>query len=54
MAFDLIIRGGTWFDGMGSPPAVRDIGVRDGRVVAVSASELDADGCPEVLDAAGR
>ncbi|GAA2213974.1 amidohydrolase family protein [Nonomuraea monospora] len=51
--FDLIIKGGRWFDGTGSPSAVRDLGVRAGRVAAVSAEPLPRAGCPKVLDAGG-
>ena len=40
MSFDTIIRGGRWFDGTGAPSAVRDIGIRDGQVVAI-AENLD-------------
>lgn len=52
--FDTLLRGGTYFDGTGTPGAVRDVGLRDGRVVAVSATPLPADGCPDIVDAAGR
>jgi len=54
MAFDVIIRNGRWFDGTGARSAIRDLGIRDGRVAAVSEEPLDATGCPEVLDATGR
>ncbi|WP_395696233.1 amidohydrolase family protein [Nocardioides sp.] len=54
MSFDAIIKGGRWFDGTGAPSAVRNLGVRDGRVVAVTTEDLDETGCPEVVDAAGR
>jgi N-acyl-D-aspartate/D-glutamate deacylase len=54
MTFDLIIRDGRWFDGTGAPSAARDVGIREGRVAAVSAEPLDATGCPEVVDAAGK
>ncbi len=52
--YDSIIKGGTWFDGTGAPPAVRDIGIRDGRVAAVSAEPLDESGCATVVDATGK
>ncbi len=52
--FDVIIKGGRWFDGGGGPSAVRSVGVRDGRVAAVSADDLDETGCPRVIDAAGQ
>lgn len=54
VTYDTIIRHGRWFDGTGAPSAVRDIGIRNGHVVAVSADELDATGCPQVIDATGK
>ncbi|GAA4116718.1 amidohydrolase family protein [Nocardioides fonticola] len=53
MTYDTIIRGGLWFDGSGAPAAVRDIGVTDGVVTAVSAAPLEAGEHTEVIDAAG-
>ena len=54
MSFDTIIRGGRWFDGTGADSALRNIGIRAGRIAAISADDLDATGCPEVIDATGR
>lgn len=54
MSFDTIIRNGRWFDGTGAPAAVRNVGIRNGRVAAVTPHELDATGCADVIDAAGR
>ncbi|KHO20613.1 N-acyl-D-amino-acid deacylase family protein [Mycolicibacterium setense] len=51
MSFDTIIRNGRWFDGTGAPSAVRDIGIRNGHVVAISPDRLDATDCPQVIDA---
>lgn len=51
MAFDVIIRNGRWFDGTGARSAARVLGIRDGRVAAVSEEPLDARGRPEVVDA---
>jgi N-acyl-D-aspartate/D-glutamate deacylase len=51
-AYDVIVKGGLWFDGTGAPPALRDIGVKDGRVAAVSEAPLT--GAAEVIDAKGR
>ena len=34
-AYDLLIRGGTVYDGAGSPGAPADIAIRDGVIVAV-------------------
>ncbi len=57
MTYDVIIRDGLWFDGTGSAPLTRTIGIRDGVVAAVagpSDGPLDETGCPEVIDAAGK
>lgn len=54
MSFDTIIRGGRWFDGTGAPSALRNIGIRDGRITAITPHELDATECPEVIDAVGK
>ena len=54
MTYDTIIRGGRWFDGTGAPSAVRNIGIRGGHVVAVSADDLDDTGCPQLIDATGK
>ncbi len=53
-SYDVIIRGGRWFDGTGSPSAIRHLGLRDGRVATVSATPLDEAGCPRVIDASGQ
>jgi N-acyl-D-aspartate/D-glutamate deacylase len=57
VAYDVIIRDGLWFDGTGSAPQTRTLGIRDGVVTAVadpSQGPLDETGCPEVIDAAGK
>ena len=54
VSYDTIIKNGRWFDGTGAPSAVRNIGIRAGHVVAVDTEDLDATGCPEVIDASGR
>jgi N-acyl-D-aspartate/D-glutamate deacylase len=52
--FEIIVKNGLWFDGSGAEPVLANLGVRDGKVTAVSAVELDEDGCPEVIDATGK
>ena len=48
---DVVIRDGSIVDGSGAPPTTGDVGVRDGRIVAVgevdepARREIDADGC---------
>jgi N-acyl-D-aspartate/D-glutamate deacylase len=54
VSYDTIIRNGRWFDGSGAPSAVRNIGIRDGRIAAVTPHELDATGCPQVVEADGK
>lgn len=54
VSFDTIIRNGRWFDGTGAPSAVRNIGIRDGHVVAISPEPLDETDCPQVVDATGK
>jgi N-acyl-D-aspartate/D-glutamate deacylase len=54
VTYDTIIRNGRWFDGTGTASAVRDLGIRDGHVVAVSADQLDESGCPQVIDATAK
>ena len=54
MNFDTVIRNGRWFDGTGAPSAIRNIGIRDGHVAAMSERPLDDAECPQVIDAAGK
>ena len=51
---DVIIKNGLHFDGTGAPGVVRNLGIRDGRVVAVSEAPLSETGCPRVIDARGK
>jgi len=54
VTFDAIIRNGRWFDGSGAPSAVRDIGIKDGRVAAITPHPLDETDCEQVIDASGK
>jgi N-acyl-D-aspartate/D-glutamate deacylase len=51
---DTIIANGLFFDGTGAPGAIRDLGLRDGRVVAISAQPLDPASAARRIDAAGK
>ncbi len=50
MAFDLVIKNGTFFDGSGAPGVPRHVGIAQGRVAALSEAPLDETGA-EVIDA---
>ena len=52
--YDTIIRNGRWFDGSGAPSAIRNIGIRNGHIAAVSVADLNEDDCPSVIDATGK
>jgi len=54
MTYDVIIRNGLWFDGTGSAPQVRTLGIRDGIVDTVSVGPLNETDCPDVIDASGK
>jgi N-acyl-D-aspartate/D-glutamate deacylase len=51
--FDRIIENGLFFDGLGSLPAVRHLGIRGDRLAAVSAAPLPRGAATQVLDARG-
>jgi len=50
-AFDLVLVGGTVYDGSGEPPRVADVGIRGGRIEAVG--DLSADRAGRRLDVRG-
>lgn len=52
--YDVVVRGGLWFDGTGAPGVVRNLGIRDGVVATASADELPIDPGTDVIDAHGR
>jgi N-acyl-D-aspartate/D-glutamate deacylase len=54
MTYDTVIRNGRWFDGTGAPSAIRNIGIRDGHVVAVTVAPLDESEATDVIDATGK
>jgi N-acyl-D-aspartate/D-glutamate deacylase len=51
MSYDTVIRRGRLFDGTGAESRVRDIGIRDGRIVDISEEPLDPGECTDVVDA---
>jgi N-acyl-D-aspartate/D-glutamate deacylase len=53
-SFDTIVRRGLFFDGQQTPSTVRDIGIKDGLIAAISEEPLLAGPDTEVIDAEGR
>src|SRR5262245_28891433 len=52
--FDVIVKNGRWFDGLGSPSAVRHSGISGRRGQTTSETPLSEQGCPRVIDASGQ
>jgi N-acyl-D-glutamate deacylase len=52
--FDVVIRGGTVFDGTGAPGVRADVGIRGGVVAAISPAPLPVSPGTRVVDAEGR
>ncbi|NIL79378.1 N-acyl-D-amino-acid deacylase family protein [Rhodococcoides kroppenstedtii] len=52
--YDVILSGGTVFDGSGGPGVRADVGISGGEVRAVSSTPLDPGPDTEVIDAAGQ
>ena len=50
--FDTVIEGGLVFDGTGSAPSVKHVGIKDGRIKAISGAPLPR-GNAEIIDARG-
>src|SRR4051794_8489805 len=50
---DHLITGGTVVDGTGSAPRLADVGIRDGRIVAIAEPGTIDEDAAEVLDATG-
>ena len=51
--FDTLIQNGTIIDGTRAPRFNGDIGIRDGKVVAISRTPLAASDAKQVIDAKG-
>jgi N-acyl-D-aspartate/D-glutamate deacylase len=51
--FDVVIQNGRYFDGLGSPSAIRHVGIRAGRVERISETVLPVAGA-KVIDASGQ
>jgi N-acyl-D-glutamate deacylase len=54
MSFDVVIKNGLFFDGTGAPAAPRHLAIRNGRVVAISATPLTESDTARVIDARGQ
>lgn len=49
--FDTVITNGRFFDGSGGPSAIRNVGIRDGRIAAVTDQPIEG---TDQIDAAGQ
>src|SRR5262245_5046566 len=52
--YDILLKGGRWFDGLCSPSAVRDVAIQGGKVAAVSEEPLPEGRAARVIDAQGK
>lgn len=52
--FDTVIKNGRWFDGTGAASAIRNIGIKDGHIAAISDGGFDETNCPYIIDATGK
>ena len=50
--FDIVIRGGTVYDGSGAAPSVRDVGLKGDRVTAIG--DLSQRRASDIIDATGK
>ena len=53
-SYDVVLTGGTVYDGSGGPGVRADVGIADGVVRAVSTDPLEISASTEVVDATGR
>ncbi|MFC7450697.1 N-acyl-D-amino-acid deacylase family protein [Rhodococcus daqingensis] len=52
--YDLIVRGGIWFDGSGAGPRTADIAISGGEVTKISSTPLEVADADEVIEATGK
>lgn len=53
MSYDLVIRGATVYDGLGTPGRTADVGVKDGRVATIEERRGKVGAARESIDASG-
>jgi len=52
--FDIIIKGGRYFDGTGGPSSLQNIAIKDGKIALVTSATLDETACEKVIEANGK
>ncbi len=52
--FDIIIKGGRYFDGTGGPSSLQYIAIKDGKIARVSATPIDESNCKKIIEAYGQ
>ncbi len=52
--YDVLIEGGRYFDGTGAPSSVKNVAIKDGKIVKVSSDYIDPQECGETINARGK
>jgi len=52
--FDIIIKGGRYFDGTGGPSSLQNVAIKGGVIALVSSTAIDETNCKKVIEANGR
>ena len=52
--FDIVIKGGRYFDGTGAPSSLQNIAIKDGKISLVSTETIDETNCKKVIEADGK
>jgi len=52
--FDIVIKGGRYFDGTGAPSSLQNVAIKDGKIALVSTGTIDETNCKKVIEADGK
>ena len=52
--FDIIIKGGRYFDGTGGPSSLQNIAIKDGKIAKVTSKAIDETDCKKIIEANGK
>lgn len=54
MKYDILIKGGRYFDGTGEVSSLQNVAIKDGKIAKVTASDIDDASAKKVIDAKGQ